>query len=86
MKDWIESRKLTKAPVTVKALELGLKELQEYYPCDIFTQIKCIHKTIVNGWKGFFPLKEKVNHSPPKFDDKWQKNRLAELNAQRGIK
>lgn len=54
--DFIESRK-KKAPMTQKAIELMIKELNKLSP-DIAVQIKIINQSIMNGWKGVFPLKE----------------------------
>ena len=54
--DFIEYRKKIKSPMTPRAIELLLSKLNKLSP-DKATQIKIINQSILNGWKGVFPLK-----------------------------
>ena len=54
--DFIEYRKKIKAPMTQKAIDLLISKLNKLSP-DKATQIKIINQSILNGWKGVFPLK-----------------------------
>ena len=56
--NWVEYRNEIKKPVTTQAITLGITKLNDLYPGDIQTQIKCVNECILNNWKGFFPLKE----------------------------
>ena len=54
--DFVEYRKKIKSPMTPRAIELLLSKLNKLSP-DKATQIKIINQSILNGWKGVFPLK-----------------------------
>ena len=58
--DFIEFRKKIKAPMTPRAIEL-LKNNLNKLSQDKQTQIKIINQSIMNGWKGVFPLKEDIS-------------------------
>jgi hypothetical protein len=77
---WIESRKASKSPVTVKALELGIDTLNKMYPGNIQSQIECVNQTVISGWKGFFPLKNN-NQKPASqtYDTEARKRELAAM-------
>lgn len=53
---WIESRRQMKAPLTAKALEMGLAKLMKLAPDDE-SRAMVVEQSIVNGWKGLFPIK-----------------------------
>jgi len=64
---FIEFRKKIKAPMTDRAIELLISKLQKLSP-DIQTQIAIINQSILNGWKGVFPLKEPEQPKQNKFN------------------
>jgi len=57
LKDFIDTRKSMKAPMTVRALELAILKLRKLSNSEI-TQIAIIEQSIMNGYKGLFELKE----------------------------
>lgn len=59
LEDFIEYRSTIKAPMTARALELLLKELNELSGESVENSIAIINQSIKNGWKGVFPLKNK---------------------------
>ena len=82
-KAFIEMRKKIKAPMTDKAVELAIRKLQVlatqgYSPGDVLEQ------SILNGWKGLFPVKEDyVSGKRTRVDEIQQRNReilVASLN------
>lgn len=70
---FIEFRKNIKAPMTYRAIELLILKLQRLSP-DISTQIAIINQSILNGWKGVFPLKEPEQPKQNKFNQQPQRN------------
>lgn len=64
---FIEFRKKIKAPMTDRAIELLISKLNKLSP-DIQTQIAIINQSILNGWKGVFPLKEPEQPKQNKFN------------------
>lgn len=56
--DYIDYRVKTKKPLTDRALELMLEKLQEM-SADPREQVCILNQSIMNGWQGIFPLKEK---------------------------
>ena len=66
--DFIEYRKKIKKPLTDKAIQLNIKELEDlsknsFGEMDNNKAIKIINQTIKKGWSGFYPLKEEKNKS-----------------------
>jgi hypothetical protein len=55
--DFIDYRKQIKKPLTVKALNLNLKELNKL-TSDDKTKIAILNQSIMNSWQGLFPLKQ----------------------------
>jgi hypothetical protein len=56
-KDYLETRKVMRAPMTDKAKQLAIGKLddlrkQGFSPSDVLNQ------SIYNGWKGLFPIKQ----------------------------
>ena len=49
---------MIKAPLTNKALELSISKINKLAPGDIEKQKEIIKQSIMNSWKGLFPLKE----------------------------
>lgn len=65
-------RKTMRKPLTDKARELTVKELEKLAPGDEATQIAIINQSIQRGWQGVFPLKDdkpKSRFQTPNYDD-----------------
>lgn len=58
LKDYVEMRKKQKA-FTTRALTLNLNELSKLTNYDE-EKIAIVNQTVMNGWKGFFPLKKPI--------------------------
>jgi DNA-binding transcriptional regulator YhcF (GntR family) len=58
LKDYIESRKKLRKPMTDRALELMLKKLNKLSEGNTQKAIEILEQSIANGWIGIFPLKE----------------------------
>lgn len=58
LKDYIESRKKLRKPMTDRAMELMLKKLNKLSDGDIGKSIAILEQSVMNGWVGIFPLKE----------------------------
>lgn len=56
---FIDFRKTINKPLTDKGIELLLQELNKLAPNNIISQIDIINQSILNGWQGIFPLKDK---------------------------
>ena len=55
--DFIDMRKLIKAPMTDRAITLLINKLKEM-ASDPATQIAILNQSIENSWKGIFPLRD----------------------------
>lgn len=56
--DFIDMRKQIKKPMTLRAVELMLKDLDKYADNDEI-KIEILNQSIQNSWQGVFPLKNK---------------------------
>lgn len=56
MADFEEFRKKIRKPLTDRARELTLMELEKLAPGDMATQVEIINQSIQRGWQGVFPL------------------------------
>lgn len=56
-KDYCDMRKKVRKPMTKKAEELALKELNKLAPNDYEIQKKILNQSVLNSWQGLFPLK-----------------------------
>ena len=56
--DYIKMRKLIKAPMTDRALQMLINRVNELEPNSIARQKKLLETAIVNNWKSVYPLKE----------------------------
>lgn len=65
--DFKEFRKNIKAPMTDKAVDLLLSELNKL-ASDDETKIKILNQSILNGWKGVFALKDDKPKKGPTLD------------------
>lgn len=57
-KDFSDMRKRIKKPMTPKAEELTVKELEKFSDMDVEIAILILEKSIQNSWQGVFPLKD----------------------------
>lgn len=57
MVDFVSYRKKIKSPMTEKAIELMIRKL-DGMTTDHNEKIKILEQSIMNGWKGIFPLKQ----------------------------
>lgn len=63
--DFIDHRKKMRKPLTVKALKMMLKKLNELSSGDSRTSIEILEQSIINGWAGVFPLpKGRLQNKP----------------------
>lgn len=58
LKDYVESRKKLRKPMTDKAMELILKKLNKLSDGDTHKAIKILEQSVERGWVGVFPLKQ----------------------------
>lgn len=58
LKEWQEMRKRMKKPLTEKAAELNLKDLQKLSVGDEQQMAAIVLQSIKHGWQGFYVLKE----------------------------
>lgn len=55
--DYIEMRKLIKAPMTDRALQMLINKVESLEPNNIDRQKLMLKKSIMNNWKSVYPLK-----------------------------
>ena len=72
--DYIDFRKKIKKPMTERAIELAMNELEKLAGCDSQMAIQIINQSILRGWQGLFPLKDQTptTTSNQSFIDKWR--------------
>lgn len=58
LKEWQEMRKRMKKPLTERAAELNLKDLQKLSGGDERLMVSIVLQSIKRGWQGFYTLKE----------------------------
>lgn len=58
--DFVAMRKKIKAPMTEKAIELAMKKLEDLSGGDNDKAVEILNQSIINSWKGLFPLKQKA--------------------------
>ena len=72
--DYMDMRKKIKAPMTDRAIELAIKNLNKLSGGDKEKSIAILNQSIMNSWKGLFDLKDKknkfVNCNQREYDDK----------------
>lgn len=57
-KEYVSMRKQIKAPMTDRAITLAMKKLEELSGGDNDKAVKIVNQSVMNSWKGLFPLKE----------------------------
>lgn len=55
--DFVDMRKQIKAPMTDRAIGMAVKRLTELSGGNSDTSVKILEQSIMNSWKGLFPLK-----------------------------
>jgi transposase len=60
--DYIKMRKLIKAPMTDRALQMLIKKVNELEPDSIENQKKMLEIAIMNNWKSVYPIKKEANN------------------------
>lgn len=68
---WVEMRKKMKGGISDHAIQLGKSELKKLSGGSEQTAIEIINQSILNSWKGFFPLKQQngtKNNGQPNID------------------
>ena len=58
LKEWHDMRKKMKKPLTERAAELNLKDLQKLSGGDERQMVAIVLQSIKRGWQGFYTLKE----------------------------
>lgn len=77
--DYLEMRKQIKKPMTDRAIELAMKKLKELSALpfsdsmDNDLAIKILNQSVMNSWKGLFPLNEQKTNNTPKSGVDWSK-------------
>ena len=64
-----------KAPVSEKALRLGISRLQKLCGADEEAMVDVVDQSTFNDWKGFFPLKGEQR--PPAMQDRREQMKQA---------
>lgn len=76
---YLEMRKQIKKPMTDRAIELAIRKLKELSTLpfsdsiDNDLAIKILNQSVVNCWKGLFPLREQKTGSTPQGGVDWSK-------------
>ena len=61
-------RKQIKAPMTDRAVGMAIKKLTELSGGNSDTAVKILEQSIMNSWKGLFPLKDNKASAQNKFN------------------
>ena len=69
--EYIKMRKLIKAPMTEKALEMLISKVNSLEPHNVERQKMLLNKSIINNWKSVYPLDDKQQSEQKQgcFDD-----------------
>lgn len=78
LEDFRVMRERIRKPLTGRALELILRDLETLAPGDKAGQVEIVNQSVKNSWQGIFPLKGPVRLS---FSGKMDGNSLTERNA-----
>lgn len=83
LKEWQEMRIRMKKPLTEKAAELNLKDLQQLSGGDEQMMVAIVSQSIKRGWQGFYALKEApIPQAAPRRNDSMEDliNELSKLD------
>ncbi len=78
---FVAFRKDIKSVMTDHAIDLMLKKLEDMAPGDIPVKVAILNQSIMNGWKGIFPLGDKSSNAS---DGHYRKNQFQDF-PQRNI-
>lgn len=67
--DFVDMRKQIKAPMTDRAVGMAIKKLTELSGGNSDTAVKILEQSIMNSWKGLFPLKDNKASTQNKFNN-----------------
>ena len=67
-KDYVKMRKAIKAPMTDRAITLAMNKLEELSGGDTALAVEIINQSILNSWKGLFPLKQERQQTKSSID------------------
>ena len=76
---FVEFRKGIKKPMTDHAIDLLIQKLNSMTN-NIWEQIEIINQSIMNGWQGVFPLKDKTQQQPIKQPSYQKQSKADELD------
>jgi hypothetical protein len=62
--DFIEMRKSIKSPLTENALKLAIKKASELSGGDSEQATKIVEQSVLNDWKGLYPVKDENQQKP----------------------
>ena len=63
--EYIKMRKLIKAPLTDRALEMLINKVNKLEPDSTDNQKQMLETAIMNNWKSVYPIKREVNNVQP---------------------
>lgn len=66
--DYVKMRKAIKAPMTDRAITLAMNKLEELSGGDTALAVEIINQSILNSWKGLFPLKQERQQTKSSID------------------
>lgn len=67
--EYIKMRKLIKAPMTDRALQILITKVNQLEPNDVSRQKRLLEQSIANNWKSVYPLKDEApQKGAPGFD------------------
>ena len=61
--DYVEMRKKLKSPMTERAIQLAMSNLEKLSGGDNDTAVQILEQSIMNSWKGLFALKEEKQNN-----------------------
>lgn len=71
--DYVDMRKKIKAPMTDRAVDMAITKLNELSGNNRDVAIRILEQSIMNSWKGLFPLKEQEKQQTGQsFEDMWR--------------
>ena len=84
VKDWIEMRKIIKAPLTARAASMSFKQLCELSHGNESMMIEILNQSTLNCWKGLFPLKNPSGLQDQKSKIQKTAEMFERMNAENG--
>ena len=84
VKDWIEMRKIIKAPLTARAASMSFKQLCELSHGNKSMMIEILNQSTLNCWKGLYPLKNPSGLQDQKSKIQKTAEMFERMNAENG--